>query len=548
MPSSSSAGSPRAGSRVKGHPPGKSPSRCTGHPSPPPSKAQTEQSLTFKRWARGRCYRCLAYGHQVGCCKDFFRCIRCRRSGHRERHCPFQSPVAAPSCHQPPIQVSHSQHTRTWADVVAMSPANGSHGTLPASTMSNTNGVACAACGCLCHVAKGSHTLIEPLLESLRSDLQEFIGSRLEEVIRPLTIEASTIKLWLARVANHLEHVEPHCEDPLVGLFGPCSPVRCSPTLALFTSLSAARTPAQDSSLQDEISTAVEDLGSQKLSEANLMDVMPTATEEEPHAVDSIFECVAVEDLTNTLDAMPALPSKVKEYEEPSLEHTLLQVGTDVVSKDCVLANPPIKETVVAATPSATTIAGCEQPKETLLDMTMDRMAQQVGTSFEDVVVVEDASDDEETILGIGTPVEDPIFLITIEDDPIHSMDEVKGEEAQLTEDSSLKVASPLDTMSTNDQYLGCPRIHPPTPPSMTARRQCKSYGRSSLRRSARLAQRSVLKDLGVLGEDGNLNEDVIQDYADRIKKLLPPDSLKPLKNLKSRAFLDLLVEVSCLL
>ncbi|CAN6218730.1 unnamed protein product [Urochloa humidicola] len=224
---------------------------------------------------------------------------------------------------------------------------------------------------------------------------------------------------------------------------------------------------------------------------------------------------------------------------------TLLQVGT---GKDCVLPNPHIiKETVVVATSLATTIAGCEQPKETLLDMTMEQMTQQVGTSFEDVVVVEDASDDEEAILGIGTPVDDPIFLITIEDDSIHSMNEVKGEEAQLVEDPSLKVVSPLAT-STNDEYIGCPPILPPSPPSVIARRQRKSYDRSSLRRSARLAQRRVLKDLGVLREDGSLNKDVIQDYADRIKKLLPPDSLKPLKSLKSRAFLDLLVEVSCLL
>ncbi|CAN6382025.1 unnamed protein product [Urochloa humidicola] len=556
MPSSSSSGSPRVGSQAKGRPHENSSSRRTARPSPPPSKIQTKRSLAFKRWARGRCYHCLAYGHQVGSCKEFFRCIRCHQCGHKERHCPFRFSVAAPSCHQPPIQACHSQHTHTCADVVAMSPSNGPCGTLPASTMGNTNGVACSACGCLCHAAKGSHTSVELLLESLCSDLQEFIGSRLEEAVRPLKIEASTIKLWLARVANHLEHVEPLCEDPLVGLFGPCSPVRRSPTPALFTSLSAACKTAEHSLPHSEISMVVEDIGGQKFSEANLMDVMPTTTEEELHATDSSFECVAVEDLTNLLDATSSLPSKVQEYEEPSLEHTLLQVGTDVtiakqsVSKDCVLPNLPIiREIVVATTPLlATTIAGCEQPEVTLLDMTMERMTQQVGTSFEDVVVVEDASDDEETLLGIGTPIENPIFLITIEDDPIHSMDEVKAEEAQLIEGPSLEIVPPLATISTNDKYLGCPSIRPPSPPSMTARRQRKSYDRSSLRRSARLAQRSVLKDLGILRDDCSLNEDVIQDYADRLKKLLPPDRLKPLKSLKGRAFLDLLVEVSCFL
>lgn len=140
-----------------------------------------------------------------------------------------------------------------------MSPPSGLCGPLSASTSNNTNSAACAACGCLCHVTKGSHTSVEPLLESLRCDLQEFFGSRLEEMMRPLRAEASTIKLWLAQVANHLERVETHCKDPLVGLFGPCSPVRCSPDPTFFASLSAACTTAQDSLPCDEIA----DLGSQ---------------------------------------------------------------------------------------------------------------------------------------------------------------------------------------------------------------------------------------------------------------------------------------------
>ncbi|CAO2187777.1 unnamed protein product [Urochloa humidicola] len=55
----------------------------------------------------------------------------------------------------------------------------------------------------------------------------------------------------------------------------------------------------------------------------------------------------------------------------------------------------------------------------------------------------------------------------------------------------------------------------------------------------------SMLKDLGILGKDGKLNEKVIQDYADRLKELLPPEDLKPLMVLKGRAFLELLVELS---
>nr|TKW27616.1 hypothetical protein SEVIR_3G268532v2 [Setaria viridis] len=165
-------------------------------------------------------------------------------------------------------------------------------------------------------------------------------------------------------------------------------------------------------------------------------------------------------------------------------------------------------------------------------------MTQQVDTYFEDVVVVEDASEDEEIVSGMGITIESPIFLITVEDDPTHSTAD-RG--------STIIVSSP-DTTSINGEYLGCPPIHPPSPPSMATRRQCKSYDRSSLRRSAHLAQCNVLEDLGILENDGNLNEDAIQEYANRLKDLLPLDHLKPLKGLKSRAFLDLLVEVSCFL
>jgi hypothetical protein len=38
-----------------------------------------ECSLAFKRWARGRCFRCLERDHQVNTCSAPSRCIRCRR-------------------------------------------------------------------------------------------------------------------------------------------------------------------------------------------------------------------------------------------------------------------------------------------------------------------------------------------------------------------------------------------------------------------------------------------------------------------------------------
>ena len=47
-------------------------------------------------------------------------------------------------------------------------------------------------------------------------------------------------------------------------------------------------------------------------------------------------------------------------------------------------------------------------------------------TPVVDMVLVEDASKDEEVVSQVT--VEDPIFLVTIEDDLVHSMIEVKAE------------------------------------------------------------------------------------------------------------------------
>lgn len=132
-------------------------------------------------------------------------------------------------------QHNHLQNARRWVDVVATSPPNGRRDPLSVSTNHHPRFV---ACGCHCRAAHGLSTsdlqsLFGPLMESLRSDLQEFFVSQLEEVVRPFRAEISTIKLWLARMAKHLERGGPPSEDhftDLVGLFGPCSPVRQSVT------------------------------------------------------------------------------------------------------------------------------------------------------------------------------------------------------------------------------------------------------------------------------------------------------------------------------
>lgn len=79
----------------------------------------------------------------------------------------------------------------------------------------------------------------------------------------------------------------------------------------------------------------------------------------------------------------------------------------------------------------------------------------------------------------------------------------------------------------------------------MTTRRRRKSHDKSSLRRSGRLARRSVLNNLGIVGTDGKLDDDAMQDVVDFLKNLLPPELLKSLMGLKGPVFWNLVAEVS---
>jgi hypothetical protein len=57
----------------------------------------------------------------------------------------------------------------------------------------------------------------------------------------------------------------------------------------------------------------------------------------------------------------------------------------------------------------------------------VEQKLPQVVTSVEDVVLVEDASDDEEVVSDAHVAIEDPILLITIEESLTHSMIEVEA-------------------------------------------------------------------------------------------------------------------------
>ncbi|OEL28132.1 hypothetical protein BAE44_0010852, partial [Dichanthelium oligosanthes] len=161
-------------------------------------------------------------------------------------------------------------------------------------------------------------------------------------------------------------------------------------------------------------------------------------------------------------------------------------------------------------------------------------------TSVEEFVLVEDASDEEDFVSGAHVTIKNSIFLITIEDGPTHSTVEVKEKEDPSTEAVSYPVAT-----ARKGEDLTCPPIDSPSTLTTTARRRRKFYDKSSLGRSACLAQRKVVKDLGMVGNDGKLNEDAIQNYADRLKELLPPCLPKQVMGLKGRAFRDMVAGVS---
>jgi len=61
-----------------------------------------------------------------------------------------------------------------------------------------------------------------------------------------------------------------------------------------------------------------------------------------------------------------------------------------------------------------------------------------------------------------------------------------------------------------------------------------------------RLAKHKVLKDLGIVGNDGKLNDDAIQEHTwGYVKELLSPDLLESLIRTKDRAFWDLVAGIS---
>jgi hypothetical protein len=167
--------------------------RCSGRSFPLlSSKTEAlERSLTFKRWARGRCLRRLKRGHQLPRVGKPFRCTRCRHPGHRERNCNrrLRSPVSrSPTSRSrsPAVGSPRPTHSRTWAEVV--------HPLSPPASPSSPPGV-----GRNATVYVISDFDWQAQVASLRIELLQLVADRIKEVTRPLRDEAAVIKLWLAR-------------------------------------------------------------------------------------------------------------------------------------------------------------------------------------------------------------------------------------------------------------------------------------------------------------------------------------------------------------
>jgi hypothetical protein len=187
---------------------------------------------------------------------------------------------------------------------------------------------------------------------------------------------------------------------------------------------------------------------------------------------------------------------------------SLVREETCAISADSITCEKSIEQAIAAPLDAPTVIEG------TLLD---------VVTLVEDFVLVEDANDDEE--------------VVSQEDAPMHSMVEVNAGTSQQMEAPPIKATSSSSATARMEQDVACPPIHLPSPPAMKTRRRRKSYDKSSLRQSVRLARRSVLNDLGIVGKDGKLDDDAMQDVVDCLKELLPLDLLKSLMGLKGPAF-----------
>ena len=115
----------------------------------------------------------------------------------------------------------------------------------------------------------------------------------------------------------------------------------------------------------------------------------------------------------------------------------------------------------------------------THLDPPMEHMMLQVDTPVEDVVLVEDASsDDDDADSFASVVIEDPLLSVAVTDGSTLSTIEIKEEEPQPPDTSWLEATSPLATNDLKADDVRRPSVH--HSPSMITTARCvrKSFDR----------------------------------------------------------------------
>ena len=85
----------------------------------------------------------------------------------------------------------------------------------------------------------------------------------------------------------------------------------------------------------------------------------------------------------------------------------------------------------------------------------------QVDTPVQDIVLVEDASSDDDADSYVSMVTEDPLLVVAVTDGSTLSTIEIKEEEPQPPPDTSwLEATSPQDINNLKADNVRCPPIH----------------------------------------------------------------------------------------
>ncbi|RCV06907.1 hypothetical protein SETIT_1G201300v2 [Setaria italica] len=254
----------------------------------------------------------------------------------------------------------------------------------------------------------------------------------------------------------------------------------------------------------------------------------------------NVYELLTINEIVQEPPAHSSLNVQIATVPSITMDAAITPATCKELDKACAIV---VEAKIMATTPSV-----CVQ--QSALDLPIEQMVLQVATYVEDVVMVEEASENEEAGSVMDLTFGDPVDLVIASDGSTQC-----GVEAKRP---PMEAAFPIDVTATKIEEL---QIQPRSPSwiappclidatieehlSPRTQRKRKSYDISTLRRNARLAQHNKLRNLGIIGNDGKFDEDVLQAYADYLKEVLPPNLLSLLNRVKGCAFWDLVARIS---